>query len=313
MQHFLKYVFLFWLGFFTLTVSAQNQKDAIEKLLKNEKYKEANQLVDKELASAPNDAALNYLKWRASSKSGMDVKERFRYLNRAIELDSAYSEAYTSRGSFYMQLLKFDDAKEDIDAAIKFANTDSLLLHARLLLAAYYTDTRQFQQAVDVNLRILKDDSLNPGALNNLAMGYQDLGEMNKALEVLYKVEKLAPDAGYVVINIGFVLTKTEDYKKAISYFDKAEKMAKNEPLVYSNRAYAKYHVKDYGGAMADINKSIKLFPTNSYAYWVRALIYLDQKNTDKACDDLNTALGYKYTQMYGDAVENLRNKYCIR
>lgn len=289
------------------------QSSAIEKLITGKKYKEAYALADKELAKTPNDAVLNFLKWEAAYYGKIDVKDNFRLLNRAIELDNTYSDAYRERADFFMQILRFSDAKEDIDAAVKYANTDSLLMKARLLLASYYSGTRQHQAAIAVNLEILKTDSLNLGALNNLAMGYQDVGEMDKALEILYRIEKIKPDANFVVINIGFVLTKIEDFKKAITYFDKAEKMVKNEPLVYSNRAYAKYKLKDYSGAMADINKSLKLFPSNSYGYRVRALIYIDQKNTDKACEDLNRALQLKYTEMYDDDVKQLHAKYCIQ
>ncbi len=296
-----------------VSLSLFSQHAEIEKLLKDKKYKEANQLVDKELAKTPNDAKLNFLKWDVNYRGGMDIKQNFKFLNRAIELDNTYSEAYIERGNFYMRILKFEDAKEDIDAAVKYANTDSLRKDALMSLGSYYNSTRKHQEGIDVNLMILKDDSLYVPALNNLALGYQDLGKLEEALEVLYKIERLEPKAIYGVVNIGFVLTKMEKFEKAVEYFDKAEKMSKNEPLVYSNRSYAKYKLKQYSGAMADINKSIKIFPTNSYAYRVRALIYLDLKDNDKACEDLNTALAYKYTEMYDDDVKQMRDKYCIK
>jgi tetratricopeptide (TPR) repeat protein len=289
------------------------QKDTFRKLVDDKKYKEAYQLADKELKKQPEDAEWNYMKWKASLLAGMDVKANFPLINKAIELNPSYSEAYCERGLFFLNILRFDDAKEDFEAAIKFANTDSLKNSALLGLGSYYSSTRQHEKAVAVYLSVLKQDSLNPGALNNLAMGYQDLGKFKEALEILYKIEKLNPDVIYAVVNIGFVLTKLEDYATAVTYFNKAEKISKEEPLIYSNRAFAKYKLKDYSGALTDINKSIKMFETNSYAYMVRARIYLDKGEKEKACADLYTSLQYKYTEMYGDDVKELRDKHCIK
>lgn len=301
------------LCFSVLSLSLFAQKENIEKLIKDKKYKEANQLIDKELAKAPDSANLNLLKWKARYADGGDIKEYFKFLNKAIELNSTYSEAYSERGSFYMRMLRFEDAKEDIDAAVKYASTDSLRKDARFLLASYYQSMRRFDESINIILEILKTDSLDIPALNNLALGYQDLGKLDEALQVLYKIERLDPKIIYSVVNIGFVLSKMDQYEKAIEYFDKAEKMSKNEPLIYSNRAYAKFKLKKYSDALVDINKSIKMFPTNSYAYRIRAQIYLETKNTDKACEDLNTSLAYKYTEIYGNETKELRDKYCIK
>lgn len=294
-----------------LNISAQT--NTIKTLYENGKYKEALKLVDKELTQKPDDAELNYLKWEICFRSNSDIKENFKYINKAISLNSKYSEAYSSRAEFYILALRFQDALEDAELALKTADVDSSKIRALLSIGSCYSNTRQHKKAIDVNLQVLKLDPKNKAAINNLAMGYQEIGENEKALDMLYKLEEQEPKAAYPVINIGFVLTKMKNYQKAIDYFDKAEKLNKDEPLIYSNRAEAKYNLKDYSGAMADINKSIKLFPSNSYAYRVRAMIYLEQKNTDKACDDLNTALALKYTEQYDDDVKQMRDKNCIK
>lgn len=300
------------LCFTLVSIALSAQQETVQKLLKEKRYKEADKYLDSELAKTPDNAALNFLKWKVNRMGNFAPETGFKYLNKAIDLDNKYSSAYVCRGIFYMDMLRFEDARDDFEAAIKCAANDSLLKEARLALGSYYTGTRKHQEAVAINLLVLQSDSVNIYALNNLALGYQDLGKLQEALNVLYKIEKLDTAAYYAIINIGFVLSKMDAYEKAISYFNKAEKLRK-DPLVYSNRSYAEYKLKQYGPAMADINKSIKLFPGNSYAYRVRALIYLDQNNTDKACDDLKTALALKYTEMYDDDVKELRDKYCIK
>lgn len=296
-----------------LMVRAQTPVNIVEGLVEKKKYKEATAYAEKLLSQNPTNPQYNYLMWLARPREKGSAKEYFPYISKAITLDSTYSEAYTQRGSFYLDILRFDDARDDIELALHFAKTDSSLRTARLAMGSYYHYTRQHQKGIDMNLLVLQTDSNNIHALNNLALGYQDLNQLNKALDILYRIERIDPGAIYAVVNIGFVLNKTKDYAKAIEYFNKAEKLKKDEPLVYSNRAEAKYNLKDYSGAMADINKSIKLFPTNSYAYRVRAKIYLAQKNTDKACDDLNTALALKYTEQYDDDVKQMRDKYCVK
>lgn len=296
-----------------ITATAQTPIEHVSKLLRDKKTKEATAYVNDHLAKEPNNATYNLLKWRVDMKNSSNSKEAFKYLNKAIALDSAFSEAYQDRGTFYLEILRFDDARDDLEAALKYAHTDSALREARLALGSYYQWTRQQEKGLQMNLLVVQNDSNDIHALNNLALGYQDLNQLDKALDILYRIERIDPGAIYAVVNIGFVLNKTKDYAKAIEYFNKAEKLKKDEPLVYSNRAEAKYNLKDYSGAMADINKSIKLLPSNSYAYRVRAMIYLAQKNTDKACDDLNTALALKYTEQYDDDVKQMRDKNCIR
>lgn len=296
-----------------LSLQLFSQHNEIEKLLREKKYRDAYLLADKELLETPNNPKLNLLKWRASYWGNIDLLNNFKFLNKAIDLDTVYSEAYRERGGFLLNLLRFEAAKDDIDAALKYADTDSAVMEAKMLLASYYQYVRNYELSIKISLEVLQYDSLNLMTLNNLALGYQDIGQFEKALEVLYKIEKINPNVVYAVINIGYVLSKMEQYEKAVTYFDKAEKINKNEPLVYSNRAFSKYKLTQYSEAMKDINKSIKLFPSNSYAYCIRAQIHMAAGNTDKACEDLRQALAYKYTEVYGDEAKNLRDKYCIR
>jgi tetratricopeptide (TPR) repeat protein len=288
------------------------QKETVYKLIKDKKYKEAHDFLNKEIAKTPDNAELYYLQSRVYYHEENKTKETISSLNKAIEKNSTYSAAYCDRGTIYTNLLMFQDGKDDIDAAIKYATTDSTLKQAKIALASYYAITRKNEQAVEIFNEVLISDSLNFGVLNNLAMVYQDMKDYDKSLEILYKLEKLKPDEIFVPVNIGFVLSHLEKYKEALEYFNKAEKIQK-DALVYSNRAYVKHKLDDNKGALVDINKSIKLYPSNSYAYRVRALIYLATKNTDSACQDLYTALAYKYTEMYGDDVRELRDKYCIK
>lgn len=268
--------------------------------------------MNKEIAQSPQNAELYLLQSRVYYYEENKTKEVFSYLNKAIDKNGTYSEAYCDRGNLYTNMLMFQDAKDDIDAALKYATTDSTVKQAKIALAAYYAITRNNEQAIEVFNDVLATDSLNFGVLNNLAMVYQDMKDYDKSLEILYKLEKLKPDEIFVPVNIGFVLSHLEKYQEALVYFNKAEKIQK-DALVYSNRAYVKHKLDDNKGALVDINKSIKLYPSNSYAYRVRALIYLATKNTDAACQDLYTALSYKYTEMYGNDVKELRDKHCIK
>lgn len=306
----MKYLLCFLLSCITLFVSSQNQ--IIRKLISEDKYKEASQLLSKELAKRPNDAELNFLKWKAAYYGGENAKENFKYLNKAIEIDPKFSEAYIARGLFFIRLLRFEDGRDDIEEAMKYVSNDTIRRDALMAMGSYYMSTRQQEKSMEMNLKVLESDSVYIPALNNLALNYQDLGKNEEALEVLCKIEKLDPKANYITINIGFVLNNLKRYNEAITYFDKAEKI-KKEALVYSNRAFAKYNLQQYAGALSDINQSIKMFPSNSYAYMVRAKIYMDKGEKEKACTDLNTSLFYKYTEMYGDEVKELRDKHCIK
>ena len=233
--------------------------------------------------------------------------------DKAISINPKDPVLYVHRAGFYYATQTPDKAIEDNNTALQFVRQDTLKYVIILNRGACYTMMRDFQKAHDDYLAVLKFDSTDQGALTNMRAILDELGRSDESIRYLEKVIRLYPDfvGGYG--NLAFQYTQHGNYKKALELNNKVLKLDPEQPLGYNNRGFVKYKLGDLKGAMEDINYSLKIYPANSYAYKNRALVYIAMKQTSKACLDLQQAIDLGFTQMYGDEVQKLIEKYCSK
>ncbi|MFT3948077.1 MAG: tetratricopeptide repeat protein [Agriterribacter sp.] len=234
--------------------------------------------------------------------------------SKAIQL-APHDHLYYGHRAFYFYSLKMpDNAIRDNDSALKYSGKNDTLICNNLLDRGNAKKMkRDFQGAYEDYLDIYKRDSLNYSSLISLGAVLDDLGKNKEAIQYLKKAISLRPDLKEGWGNLGFRYLDEENYEKALELFNKVLELEPEDPLGFNNRGFAKYKLKNYEGALIDINKSIKIYPTNSFAYKNRALVYLSLKEYKRACDDLAKAKELGFTQQYGEEVEELIKKNCIK
>lgn len=109
---------------------------------------------------------------------------------------------------------------------------------------------------------------------------FQSLGSFFDALDILTKCMKYNPDAVDAYIERGSIFDLLGEFDAAIVEYAQAIKKAQDDK-------------------------------TKCIVYRNRALIYIQQKNMTAACADITTGLELKFTEMYGQELEDLKNKYC--
>jgi tetratricopeptide (TPR) repeat protein len=240
-------------------------------------------------------------------------EEAFADFNKAIALNAKEPIFYHHRATYYYASQIPDKAIEDNNSALKYVNQDSLKYGIILNRGACYTMMRDFQKAYDDYHTVLQFDSTNQAALTNIGAVLDELGRSDESIRYLKKVIELYPDfvGGYG--NLAFQYMQKGKYKEALELDNKVLQLDPDEPLGYNNRGFVKYKLGDLKGAMEDINHSLKIYPGNSYAYKNRALVFIAMKQPSKACVDLHTAIDLGFTQMYGDEVQKLLEKYCSK
>lgn len=234
--------------------------------------------------------------------------------SKAIQMIPQNHIYYGRRAVYFYSLKMADNAIRDNDSALKYAGQDDTLICQILLERGNAKKMkRDFKGAYEDYIAIYKKDSSNYAALISLGGTLDDLGRNKEAIEYLKKSISLRPDLKEGYGNLGFRYMDEGNFEEAIKLFNKVLEIEPENPLSFNNRGFAKYKLKDYKGALIDINTSIKLYPTNSFAYKNRALVYLSLKEYKRACDDLTQAKQLDFRLQYGEEVDDLIEKNCIK
>jgi tetratricopeptide (TPR) repeat protein len=297
----------------TLLSSAQTSEELMAKAtaaIELRDYKSALKYLDNALKLDPENADLHVS--RGKTLFELDrYDEALQELTRAIELEPHASKFYNYRAHFFGKLDITDRMMKDYDAALGYAENDSVRAYILCNRAAWKMLDREFESAYADLMQSYAVDSTDINVLNNLAMACESMGNYDQALKYMLRVLETYPDFSIGYSNIGFVYQKMENHQKAIEYFDKSIEQDSENAYSYNNRAYSKLKLGDLKGAMADVGTSLKLLPSNAYAYRTRALIWIAMDKTKKACEDLQTAIDKGFLEQFGPEAAELQSKYC--
>jgi len=167
-----------------------------------------------------------------------DPKKALEYLNKAIDLDPQYANAYVGRGLSYFQLKDYDRALSDLNKAIELNHSF-------------------------------------PDAYNARSIVWNAKGEYNRAIKDCDRAIELNQRYAEAYNNRGLALKKKGEYKSAIESYNKAINLNLNIYQVYCNRGNALFAMKKYNRAIDDFNKAIELNPKIPTAYISRGQSYL--------------------------------------
>jgi tetratricopeptide (TPR) repeat protein len=177
-------------------------------------------------------------------------------LNKAIEMNPKFAEAYLNRGIVYAQAKgEYDQAISDFSKAIEIDPGDA---DAHLNRGLAYTISKgQYDQAfADFNRAIGIDPKL-PMAYRNRGLAYRVKGQHDQAVVDFNKAIEINP-------------------KDSIAYI--------NRGLVYQGKG-------QYDQAISDFNKAIEINPMDAEAYKNRGFVYMVKlENREKACSDWKRA-----------------------
>ncbi|MEL6922401.1 MAG: tetratricopeptide repeat protein [Bacteroidota bacterium] len=238
-------------------------------------------------------------------------RQALKDLDFGLSLDNSNHVLYMQRAMVFYSLLKPEYAIEDFVEALKLVDNDSTEVAIRLNLGSARMMHRDFEGAHGEFSIILNHDSTHVAALTNMGVALNNLGRPGEAIQYLKRAVAANPKDPASHINIGFHFLRREAYKDAIPHFDKAIELKPGAALAYNNRGYAKLMTGNTLEALNDVNKSLRLFPTNAYAYRNRALIFFDLEKNEQACEDLQLAIDHKFTQQYGNEVQQLLSTKC--
>ena len=157
------------------------------------------------------------MKAAAQAMASRDLGQVRRSLERAIELDPSYAEAYNLLGFTLGKTGDLTAAVEKLKKAIaldpEFADA-----HYNLGVALWFQNQREAAaKELDQSLR------LNPaaGAVYSFrGMAYRESGDLDGARRALYRAIALSPDAAVPYIDLGVVFLREGQLMRAIGQFE---------------------------------------------------------------------------------------------
>ena len=264
--------------------------------------------------------AYSYHELAEDKYSGKNYKAAIADLDKSIELDAEYTQAYTTRGhmaAHYGESItkygRIADAREHYLAAIK-DYTEAIKLdadadenyngrgHTRSHYGEYEAKQgnttgaqKQYQAAIEDYNRAIKLNSDNDENYNGRGWAKYLLGQLNVELGEFGKARK--------------------QYLSAIKDYNSAIKLAPEGDINYKDRGWVKYLLgelrtkqgktadaqKQYQAAIADSEKAVQLNPDRASAYHTRGVAKTALGEYDDAIKDFDTAIEHDtdYTEAY--------------
>ena len=167
------------------------------------------------ISSVKAETAEDFLLKASIKKDKGDLEGAVNDLNKALEINTAYTEAFLYRGTIFVALRQFEKAINDLNFVVKSNSKSSMksLALERRGLAKFF----------------MKD---YPGAAKDLIAAIEI--NPNEFPAGSYKILALAKD-------------KTNDYEAAILYFEKAIKFEPNSSFLYEQIGITKFKASRSG------------------------------------------------------------------
>ena len=246
--------------------------------------------------------------WNPKDKKWTNPKKAIELLNKAIELDPDYTEAYWIRGHIYYDLKRRDRAIQDHDKAIEL---NPQYGYSYLNRGKDYFFRKQYLKAIQSYNKLIE---LHPNFILsyiNRGDAYVALEQYIKAIESYNKAIELDPKDSHIYECRGGAYSNLKQYIKAIQDYNKAIELDPKSAGTYLDRGKAYYDLNQPIKAIQDYDKAIELAPNYAFAYSYRGNAYHGLKQYIKAIQDYDKAIELtpKYSWLYnfrGNAYYNL-------
>ena len=145
------------------------------------------------------------------------IDEAIKELNKTLEVNPKYSDAYVVFGLIKLKEKKFEEAIAEYNKAMEI-NPDNL--EARYQRAIVFALQERYEDALAENMKVLEKNPKHANAAYNIGVIYHRTDRLDKAMEwydkIAKKIDPLYEDAYY---NRGQIYSMKGDHSKAYSDF----------------------------------------------------------------------------------------------
>lgn len=233
-------------------------------------------------------------------------------INKAINLNNEYPEAYSARAKINFALLNFDLACKDGKNAMKlghknpFQVPDSICngnLNQKLQFASdVFVVNKLYKQGIIAYTMLINNKVAKSDHFLNRGYCYFQIKDYSNAEKDYLKALTLSkPSFDQIYDNLSLLYFNMNNFEKSIEYSTKRIQLNPKNHVPYIDRGLSYRKLKDYSNAEKDFNQSLKLKPDFFRAFGYRAFLFLELGQYQKSFDDasksikINPKYGYGY------------------
>jgi tetratricopeptide (TPR) repeat protein len=211
------------------------------------------------------------------------------------------------RGAAYYRLQKYDQAVEDLTAAIRIKATD-WVDYSQLGVAYYNLDRYEdATQALQKALTLKPGDNATTQFLGKtfFKQGVTALTEKqySQAADFFRKAATYNPSDGYAYYNAGEAYLFLNNYAEAEKAYNQAQVLLPRNATIFQRLGFLYEKQKKWDQAEKAYNQSLTLLPRTAEIYERLGIIFEEQKKWDKALSAYQKANEIKPSQAMKDAI----------
>lgn len=272
------------LPFWCANAQIGSLEQEIGSLLKEKRYTEVIETIDRLLLSMP-DSAETLLSTKAycfyKMKKHTQATETLSQIEE-YELTDSISDALNL---YYTYMNKDIEGLKNRATELMETNPDLFLRQLRIL------EKKDLDKLTDAFSKSLTEEDRedSPEFATTLGlMHYADSNLMASYNELINTIVSYPTPHSFFIL--GKVMCQSKQYLSAIAYFNRAESLGMKTESLYAERSKAKGFDKDFEGAIEDVNICLAVRPSDEL-YCLRGIYYTNLLQYDKALADLNNAL----------------------
>ena len=210
--------------------------------------------------------------------------------SRAVQLKSKEFPTYQGLAQAYFNSDKLDNCVQALNQGEQFAKEPADLYNLHHLRGAAYYRQQKFDQADDdlsAAVRIKATDWVD---FSQLGIAYYNLNRYDDAIQVLQKALTLKPGEtittgflGRVYFKQGVAALSIKQYNQALDLLRKASTYAPNDGYVFYNTGEAYLFLNNFTEAEKAYNQALSLLPGNIDVLQRLGFVYEKQKKWDLA------------------------------
>ena len=205
-----------------------------------------------------------------------------RFLEKAVELDPAFAEAYLYLSLAHQMLGNYKERDELYEKAKNFS--ENAPDKEKLYIEAFYA--RDVEKDRDKYFNILKQmEQKYPKEKNisySLGLEYKARGLFEDAIEEFQKTLQLDPNYGSALNEIAYTYTNLNDFEKAIDHFEMYAAVAPGDANPYDSMAELYFIMGRMDEAIEYFEKTLEIKPDFG-SEWNIAYVYAFRENYSKA------------------------------
>jgi tetratricopeptide (TPR) repeat protein len=155
----------------------------------------------------------------------------------------------------------------------------------------YFQDIKKYDEALADYSNALKINPSYSTAYHNRATVYKQLGQLDNAINDYTQAINI--DSSYMLAfyNRGNAKLQQEKFNQAIDDFSEAIRLSPDFKVAYYARSYAYWKIQDYNEVIDDCSKAISIDPNYSQAFHLRGIAYMNLGRLNEAIADYEQAL----------------------